>query len=140
MNTPDNTQGGEHGENTESTEHTAPTEDEAPQPQQLTKTQYKLWKWDLKQKGAREEAKALHMNIMMDCNNLNQEVVRHGPYSTAEDHVITNGMRERKLWKEQMSTISRDLVHLKYLINTHDIARTDVNIDTLVACVNNLRK
>ena len=59
---------------------------------------------------------------------------------TAEDHVIANGMKEREPWKEQMSNISEDLNHLKYLINTHDIARTDVDIDTLVAWVNNLRK
>ena len=42
MNTPDNTQGGEHGDDTESTENTAPTEDDPPQPQQLNKAEYKL--------------------------------------------------------------------------------------------------
>ena len=102
--------------------------------------QYEQYKWDLELKKAREDAKALHINIMRDCNNLNQEVVCHGPYLTEEDHVISDGMRKRKPWKEQMSTISKDLVHLECLINTHDIARTDVDIDTLVARVNNLRE
>ena len=125
-----------HGSN----KHTAPTENEAPQPQQLTEAQYKLWKWDLKQKGAREDAKALYINIMEDCSNLNQEVVCQVPYLTAENHVIVDGMRKRKPWKEQMSAISKDLVHLNCLINTYNIARTDVDIDTLVALVNNLRE
>ena len=128
-----------NGRDVKSIEHTAPTDDEAPQPQQLTEAQYKLWKWDLKQKGAREDAKALYINIMEDCSNLNQEVVCHVPYLTAEDHVIADGMRKRKPWKEQMSTISKDLVHLKYLINTFNIARTDVDVDTLVARVNHLQ-
>ena len=39
-----------------------------------------------------------------------------------------------------MSDISKDLNHLKFLINTHNIACTNVNIDTLEARVNNLRE
>ena len=60
------------------------------------KDQYEQYKWDLELKKAREDAKALHINIMRDYDDLKQEVVRHGPYSTAEDDVVTNGMRDRR--------------------------------------------
>ena len=92
------------------------------------------------QRKAREDAKALHINITGDYDNLKQEVVRHGPYSNAEDDVVTNGMRDRKHWKEQMSNMFRDLNNLVALINIHNIAHTDVDIDTLGAKVNNLRQ
>ena len=130
MNTPDNTQGGEHGDDTKSTEHTAPTEDDAPQPQRQIN---ELSKQAHKRKKAREDAKALHTNIMRDYNNLKQEVLRHGPYYfTAEDHVIANGMKERAPWKEQMSNISKDLKHLKFLIHINTIEATQTLSDRTI--------
>ena len=49
-------------------------------------------------------------------------------------------MRDRKHWKEQMSNMFKDLNNLVALINTHNIAHTDVDVNTLRAKVNNLRQ
>ena len=54
--------------------------------------------------------------------------------------MITNGMRQREPLKAQMSNISKDLNHLSYLVNTNDIAHTDVDIEPLEARVNSLRE
>ena len=130
------TQGTAHGSDAESTERTAHTEDGAPQPQQLKDPSYD--ECTFVQRKAGEDAKASHTNITRAYNELEQEVLRHVPYSTAEDDVVTNGMRDRKHWKDQMSNVFKDLNNLVALINGHNIAHTEVDIDALRAKINNL--
>ena len=68
---------------------------------------------------------------------MKQEVTHHGNYPTAEDHIITEGMKLRKPWRTQAAQITKDLTNLKALINTHGIV--DINISTLGGNVRNLQ-
>ena len=45
---------------------------------------------------ATETAKAAYINIKADSDIMKQEVTQHGNYLTAEDHIITEGMKSRK--------------------------------------------
>ena len=68
---------------------------------------------------------------------MKQEVTQHGNYLTAEDHIITEGMKLRKPWKKQIAHITKDLVNLKALINTHNMS--DINLSTLEESIQNLQ-
>ena len=65
-----------------------------------------------RQKKATERAKSIHTNIELDYDALKQEVTQHGNYLTAEDHVITKGMKMREPWRKQMEQITKDLFDL----------------------------
>ena len=81
--------------------------------------------------GEREKAKSSHKHIILDYDTLKEEVTQHGNYLTTEDHVITIGMKKREPWKKQMKQISKDLSDLTALINTNDVACTNIDISTL---------
>ena len=81
---------------------------------------------------AKETAKASHTNIQADYCILKEEVMEHGNYLTAENHIITEGMKLRKPWKTQVTKITKDLVNLKALINTHTMS--DIDVSTSRTC------
>ena len=55
---------------------------------------------DHRQRLATEIAKSIHTCIMLDHDYLKQEVIQHGNYLTAEDHLITKGMERRESWRK----------------------------------------
>ena len=48
-----------------------------------------------------EEAKSVYTHIESSYAALSQEITRHGDYLTAEDNVISEGLKMEKPWKEQ---------------------------------------
>ena len=81
---------------------------------------------DRRQLGATQIANCDHANITLDCNYLEEEITEHKNYLTAEDHVITKGMRMRKLWREQMEKITKDLSDIIATVNNNNkISKTN---------------
>ena len=109
------------------------------QNQTTTYTEANQAKQAYRQKEAREKAKSRHKHIILDYDTLKEEVTRHGNYLTAQDHVIVNGMKMREPWKKQMKQICKDLSDLTVLINTNDIACTDIDMSTLGDKVNTVQ-
>ena len=83
---------------------------------------------DYRQREATENAKSLK-----------QDVTQHGNYLTAEDHVITKGMKMREPWREQMEQITKDLSNLVATVNNNNIPRTDINMSALGNKINTLQ-
>ena len=75
----------------------------------------------------------------MDYDALKQEVTQHGNYLTAEDHVITKGMKMREPWKKQATQISKEFSNLRALINIYDVTCNDIDMSTLEDKLSKLR-
>ena len=83
---------------------------------------------NFRQKKEKETAKSIHTNIKLDYDALEQEITKHGNYLTAEDHVITKGMKKREPWRKQMEQITKSLSDLIATVNNNI---SDVNIRAL---------
>ena len=44
----------------------------------------------------KNQAIADHTNVTRECDSLLQEVMEHNNYQTSEDHIIIDGMRNRR--------------------------------------------
>ena len=88
---------------------------------------------------ATKKAKADYTSIQADYDTLKQEVTQFGNYLNVEDHVITQGMKSRVIWKKQALQTSKEFAYLKALVNTHDITCADIDMNTLEVNLNNLR-
>ena len=75
----------------------------------------------------------------MDYDALEQEVTQYGNYLTAEDHVITKGMKMREPWREQTGQITKDLSDLIATVNNNNIHCSDVDISALGNEINTLQ-
>ena len=64
---------------------------------------------DYRKEGAIATAKCDHAYISYDYDCLVQKVTEHENYLTAEDHVITKGMKQREEWRRQMGQINKEL-------------------------------
>ena len=78
------------------------------------------------------------MSIKLDHEYLLEDVMEYD-YTTAEDHIITYGMKFREGWKETLDKITKDLVHLSTAITNHDITPEIIDISTLKNDVQNLQ-
>ena len=70
-------------------------------------THVDLCAWRISNVRARrqEEAKSVYTHIELSYDALHQEIKQHGDYLTAEDHVIKEGLKIEKPWKEQAALI-----------------------------------
>ena len=89
--------------------------------------------------GTTEMAKCNYTNLTLDHEYLLEEVIEHKDYLSAEDHIIIQGMRQRKEWKEMMNKITKDLMHLTTTTTNHNIPPEIVDIRTIENKVNNLQ-
>ena len=76
---------------------------------------------------------------MIDYGALKEKVSRYGNCMVVHDHLIVKGMKMREPWKKQMKPICKDLSDLTVLINTNDIACTDIDMSKLGDKVNTLQ-
>ena len=84
----------------------------------------------------RNQAKALYANTTRECNSLLQEVMEHDNYQTSEDHIIIDGMRNRKIWKSKAHKWTADLNIIKSKMHACD---NDFNIKQLEDDINHLK-
>ena len=88
---------------------------------------------------ATEKAEIDYTNIQADHNTLKQEVTQRSSYLNAKEHVITHGMESRTAWRQQAKNNLKKFAHLTALVNTHDIACAEIDMETLGIDLNELK-